>query len=270
MAIITISRGSYSHGKEIAEKVAEKLNYKITSREVILEASKDFNIPEAKLLSAIADPLSIFEMLSYKREKYIAYIEAEILKYLKEDNIVYHGFAGHFFVRDIPHALKVRIIANMDERVKFIMQQENISKKEAVNYIKKIDEGRKKWSRQLYGIDTNDPSLYDLVIHIEKLTIDDAVNIICNAVSLETFKTTPESQSIIEDRAIAAEVKAAIVDIKPDVDVSCKEGVVTIKTTLPVQLDASSLVQEIKEVCSKISKVKEVKVEISPFTIYKR
>jgi len=27
MAIITISRGSYSHGKEVAEKVATKLGY---------------------------------------------------------------------------------------------------------------------------------------------------------------------------------------------------------------------------------------------------
>ncbi|MGO9691663.1 MAG: cytidylate kinase family protein, partial [Syntrophobacteraceae bacterium] len=50
MAIITISRGSYSNGKEVAEKVAQKLGYKCYAREVILEASKEFNIPEIKLV----------------------------------------------------------------------------------------------------------------------------------------------------------------------------------------------------------------------------
>lgn len=37
MAIITISRGSYSRGKEVAEKLASKLNYECVSREIILE-----------------------------------------------------------------------------------------------------------------------------------------------------------------------------------------------------------------------------------------
>ncbi len=270
MAIITISRGSFSHGKKIAEEVAKRLNYKIISREVILEASKDFNVPEAKLLNAIANPISFFERFSYKREKYIAYIEAEILKHLKEDNIIYHGFAGHFFVKDIPHAFKIRIIANLDERIKLVMKEKNISEEEARKFIEELDEARRKWSLQLYGIDTNDPSLYDMVIHIDKLKIENAVNIICDVVKSGIFDATPESQQIIEDKALAAELKAILVDFKPDVEVSCKKGVVTIKTTYPVQLDDSTLAEKIRERCMKNPKVKEVKVEILPFTIYER
>ena len=53
MAIITISRGSYSKGNSVAEKVAQTLGYRCTGREVILEASKEFNIPEVKLVRAI-------------------------------------------------------------------------------------------------------------------------------------------------------------------------------------------------------------------------
>jgi len=52
MAIITISRGSYSMGKAVAEKVAEHLQYTIITREVILDASQQFNIPEIKLVRA--------------------------------------------------------------------------------------------------------------------------------------------------------------------------------------------------------------------------
>ena len=43
MAIITISRGSYSKGKEIAEKVAQQLGYECIARRVLLEASEEFN-----------------------------------------------------------------------------------------------------------------------------------------------------------------------------------------------------------------------------------
>ena len=62
MSIITISRGSYSRGVEIAEKIAKRLGYECISREVLLEASKEFNIPEEKVnimggSTAIGHPL---------------------------------------------------------------------------------------------------------------------------------------------------------------------------------------------------------------------
>jgi hypothetical protein len=49
MPIITISRGSHSRGKCVAEKLAQRLQYGCVSREVLLEASEEFNIPEISL-----------------------------------------------------------------------------------------------------------------------------------------------------------------------------------------------------------------------------
>jgi len=74
MAIITISRGSYSMGKEVAEKVSARLEYECISREVILEASKHYKIPEIKLSRAIHDAPSILNRISGGKQKYIAYI----------------------------------------------------------------------------------------------------------------------------------------------------------------------------------------------------
>ena len=61
MAIITISRGSYSRGKEIAEKVAEKLGYSLLSRDILLQASEEFNIPEIRLVRALHDAPSVLD-----------------------------------------------------------------------------------------------------------------------------------------------------------------------------------------------------------------
>ena len=52
MSVITISRGSYSRGKEVAEKVAKQLGYECISRDILLEASEEFNIPEIRLIRA--------------------------------------------------------------------------------------------------------------------------------------------------------------------------------------------------------------------------
>jgi len=261
LPIITISRGSYTRGKEVSERVAERLGYKCISRDVILEASKEFNVPEIKLIRAIHDAPKILERLGYTKEKYIAYVEAAILRQLREGNTVYCGLAGHFFVKDVKHALKVRIIADLEERVRNEMEREGIPYERALTLIKKDDEERRKWSLHLYGIDTHDPSLYDLVINVKKITIDDAVEIICNAVSLDTFRVTPESQKQIDDLAIAAEVKAAIINIKPDVQVSCTDGVVYVKTRAPL-LKEDSLIKEIRHLAMAIEGVKDVKVDV--------
>src|SRR5208283_3861278 len=164
MGIITISRGSYTKGKEIAEKVAKKLGYECVARETLLEASQEFHVPETKLVRALHDAPSILDRFSYGKEKFLAYYEASFLKHLQKDNIVYHGLAGHFLLKGVSHVLKVRILADMDERVKLEMQREKISEKQAYRLLKNDDEERVKWSKYVYGIDTNDPSLYDLVI----------------------------------------------------------------------------------------------------------
>ena len=51
MGVITISRGSYSKGKEIAEKLAQKLEYDCISREILLKASEQFNVKEVKTVN---------------------------------------------------------------------------------------------------------------------------------------------------------------------------------------------------------------------------
>lgn len=264
MAVITISRGSYSHGKEIAENVAEKLGYDCISREILIEASKDFNIPEIKLFHAIHDSPTFLDRIIFRKEKYIAYIQAAILKHLKKDNVVYHGFAGHFFVQDVAHVLKIRIIASMAERVKVVMQRNRLSREKAVKYIHKIDEQRRKWSQQLYGIETADPTLYDMVINIGHLTLDDAVDIICHKAGLKRFQTTPQSRRKIEDLSLAAIAKAAIIERFPSSQVSCQNAVVCIRIETALALEEKATA-EIKEILKEFAEIKEVRVGVVPF-----
>ena len=73
MSIVTISRGSYSRGKQVAEKLAEALGYECISREIILEASERFNIPELKLVRAIHDAPTILDRFTSGKERFVAF-----------------------------------------------------------------------------------------------------------------------------------------------------------------------------------------------------
>ena len=262
MSIITISRGSYSYGKEVAEKVARKLGYQCCAREVLLAASKEFNIPEIKLLQAVHDPPSILERFSYGKEKFIAYFQAALLQFLQKDNVVYHGLAGHFYVKGVSHVLRVRIIADMKDRVRIVMGLNNISYEDAIERINKDDLARRKWSQNLYGIDTADPILYDLVIHVHKMSVDDAVEVICHTVGLETFKTTFESQKAMEDLVLASEVKTTLLELRPEIQVFVHDGVVTLGASSQIMKDPD-LVREMETITGRISGVKEVNIKPS-------
>jgi cytidylate kinase len=207
MSVIVISKGSYSHGTDVAENVARRLGFDCISRAILLEISKKFNIPEIKLIRSYEDAPSLLERYNFGREKYIAYIRSAILDNLAKGNIVYHGFYGHFFVSNVSHVLKVRIIADMEERVRYMMKRENLSNEEAIKWIERIDEGRRNWSLKLYGIDTWDCRLYDLVIKIGKYTVDDAVDMICQTVRLKAFQPTTTSQAKIEELAMESRLE---------------------------------------------------------------
>ena len=258
MPIVTISRGSYSRGKEVAEKLARKVGYDCVSRDILLEASAEFNIPEIKLVRALHDAPTVLERFTYGKERYLAYLRSSLLQHVLKDNVVYHGLAGHYFLQDIPHVLKVRIIADIEDRVEEEMKRENISAAEARHVLKKDDEERRKWGLQIYGIDTWDSNLYDMVLHIRRLTVEDAVDILFETMQKPAFQTTPTSQKILCDLALSANVLAKLIAIAPKINVRSENGVVYITNTDSALSLTSDLVGEIKEIALKVEGVKEV------------
>lgn len=263
MAIITISRGTYCKGKEVAEGVAGRLGYKCVAREIFIEASKEFNIPEIKLVRAIHDAPSILERFTYGKERYIAYFQSALLRCLQRDDVVYHGLAGHFFLKGISHVLKVRIISDMEDRVRLEMARQNMNKEDALHLLKTDDAERRKWSINLYGIDTSDPILYDLVIHIQKMSVDDAVELICKAAGQECFRTTFESQKAMEDLVLAAEIKATILELNSDIRVSVKDGTVSLGVSGMRMTKDPELMEKIEKITRHIPGVKDVVVKSS-------
>jgi len=259
--IITISRGSYSRGKEVAEKVAKKLGFDCLSRDIVLETAIKYNIPEIKLIRSLHDAPSILDRLMGGKEKYISDFRAVLLEHLKKDNVVYHGLAGQFFLKGIPHVLKIRILGDFERRVQEEMKREGLTEKVARYLLAKDDEERRQWSIHLYGVDTWDPNLYDMVLKIDIISVDCAVEFICNAASRKIFIATEESRSKLNDLSLAAKVQAEIPDghVK---QVTVTKGAVTVFLKPGIK-KKPALIEKMNESISRIDGVSGIQIETS-------
>ena len=213
MAIITISRGTMSGGQKLAQMLCEKLSYRCISREIIIKAADDYGVEEYKLFEAIRKSPTILQKLTFERERYLAYIQASLCEYAKDDNLIYHGHAGHFLLEGVSHVLRFRIVADMPYRIKAAMEKQNLTEKEAEKYIEQVDKERSKWTKFLYGKDWTSPELYDIVINLENTDLDFACEMIQHAIEQPQFQTTPESIKEMNDLLISSRVKAALAGI---------------------------------------------------------
>jgi hypothetical protein len=177
----------------------------------------------------------------------VAYLKAALMKHVQKDNVVYHGLAGHYFLQEIPHVLKVRIVADLTDRIAEEMKRENLSAAAARHILKKDDDERRRWGIQIFGVDTWDPMLYDMVLHIKAIKVDEAVELILQAAKLPGFSTTAPSQKILDDQTLAARVQAALVEEFPTAKVCAKEGdlFVDIKANLTEEQEVMARVRRI-------------------------
>ncbi len=243
MAIVSISRGANSKGQEVAEKVASGLNCRCLAREEVIQNSGLTDVPVREIIQALDEPPSFIERLLGGRVHYITTARAAILSQLNADNVVYHGFAGHYFLKDIPHALKVRVLADMSERVATVVAREGISSEEARDRLSLEDEARRQWGLRVVGVDPEDPSLYDIVLHVGKLGPEDVAEIICDLARDDTFEPTPASQSELIDQALTASVEAVLIDMEVDLDsldMSVHDGNVIVRLYEPRRTRAGS------------------------------
>ena len=236
MAIITISRGTYSGGEDLAKCIADRLGYECIAREVLVEAARDYGADEGRLHKALLERPGLLERLTSERADYIALVQATLCKLVKNDNVVYHGHAGHLLLRGVPHVLRVRVIANMELRVRSAMYREGLTRSQAIEHVAKMDQARSKWTKFLYHVDWQDPSLYDLVVNVDVSGVSSACRIVCTAAGMDEFRTTRESQRVMDDLALSTEVKARIIADKsitsPGVDVTATDGVIITSGTV--------------------------------------
>jgi len=261
MSVITISRGSFSGGKILAECLAQRLGYRCVDRDVIVERAAAYGVSQDDIREALEKPPGFLERFNHKRYLYLALVQAALCEEVRTGNAVYHGLAGHLLLKGGRPILRTRIIAPLEFRIQMVRDRLKYSRRDAIAYVEKVDQERQKWTQFLYGVDWGDPALYDIVINLQFISIEEACRIISTTAMKRCFEFTSECQRVMDDLAVASRVRADLA-INPstsnlEVEVDADGGAVAIRGKIS-NLDQ---VNEVKRIASAVSGVASVNLE---------
>jgi len=258
MPIITISRGTFSGGRDLAEALACDLRIPCISREVLVEAGAQYGAPEAAISAALSHAPSILDRLKRDRDRYLAFIRAVLCKHAREGDLIYHGHAGHHLLAGIRHVIRVRVVADMSYRLSAAIRELNLTKRQAQAHIKKVDGARRKWTRFLHGVAWEDPGNYDVVLNLEHLGIDGACAAVVRLTELPQFQPTDESRKALENLTLQSTVLAALASDErtrdADFRVRAQDGVITVEGVAKL----AEMTDSVDEIASKIEGVTKV------------
>jgi cytidylate kinase len=244
MPIITISRGSFSGGLMLGECLAKRLGYRCIDRDQVVKRAAACGVSEEELRKALEAPPKFFGQSPHTRYVYLALIQAALTAEVSSGEAVYHGLAGHLLLAGIPGVLRTRVIAPMEFRIRMLEQRTGKSRADAIAYIEKMDQDRRRWTHFLYGVNWDDPSLYDLVLNLERMTVDEACEIVCATAEQPSYHVTGATRQAIEDAVLSSRVRAdlAIHADTSDLEVTvvARGGAVSVQGELfaPKQADA--------------------------------
>ena len=210
MPIITIYQGASGEGPELAELVADALGYRCVGREVLVEASRRYGIPEAKLNEIVEKGPHWWERLLQDLRPYRIALQAALCELADDGKLVYHGHMGHELLPGIGHVLKVLMTASIEHRIEQVRVRQNLTDAAARHYLEEIDKARSRRLMAMFGTDWRDPNRYDLVLNMGKMQREGAKRLIVEAATLDEFQPTAASSQAFDDLSLACRVHAAL------------------------------------------------------------
>ena len=204
MSIVTISRGSFSNGRMLAECLAKSLGYRCVDRDVVVERAAAHGLSQEDLRAALEKPPGLLDRFREKRYLYLVLIQSALVAEVRSGNVVYHGNAGHLLLKGVPGVLRVRIITPLAARIAKAQDRLKLTHSEALDYISRADQDRRKWTQYLYGVDWGDPALYDIVLNLELMGLPEACATVAELARQASFAFTERCQSALADLGAAS------------------------------------------------------------------
>ena len=263
MPIITIFSGGYCQENPVVQEVISRTGYRqIDDDEIVSEASRRSSISESKIQRAFSARVSVFNKFTLEKERSLAFIKLSIADAISIDNAVITCNSGLLIPPGISHILKICLIASTAYRTRLAAEQEGVSEKDAAKVVQRREEDCAFWTKSLFGIDDPwDPYLYDIVIPVDKMSVQNAADLIAENAARDIIQPTAESKKALEDFRLAAETEAALAEQGHIVGVSAKNGDIVLTINKHV-LRLNRLQEELKSIAQNITGVRSVETKI--------
>lgn len=201
MAVVTISRQFGAGGHTLGKIVADKLGCSFVDEEIIQMVAKKARVSTnwvesvekeagGRLLKFITGlvPRSFIDLVLnddrgyIDEEIYVDLLHEIISRIADEGNAVIIGRGSQYILRDHEDTFHVLLIAQMDDRVKFMETHYDLSPKEAATVVSRQDKRRINLYRKFGKEDYDQPHLYHLVINTSKQSLEKGCRLICSLV----------------------------------------------------------------------------------------
>ena len=198
--VITISREVGSGGRTIGRKLAEKLGVRFCDKNLINAlvdkfklSTGDIEMVKGQKKNWLADLLEKYtpvphagaigstgvEFSTAVTNEDLFKAESEILRGLADaSSCVIAGRSGFFILKDHPNKLDIFIQSSFSNRVSRVMERQGKNAEEAEKIIRRVDEMRENYVQRYTSTSRYDSRNYDLVLNVDGLSSDEAVDII--------------------------------------------------------------------------------------------
>lgn len=205
---ITISRMTGSGGRALAARLAELLErelpthcpWTVFDRTLMERVMEDHNLPKrmAEALpeahkSLLTDTIEELFGLHPPTYTMVQQTSETIWRIAQLGNAIVIGRGANVITAKLENVFHLRLVGSLEERIRRIREMYKMSETEARDLINKEDAGRRKYLKEHFDKNIDDPLLYHLVINTDRLSCDEAAALVASAV-LRQFK--PASQSL--------------------------------------------------------------------------
>ncbi|MDD2581714.1 MAG: cytidylate kinase family protein [Desulfuromonadaceae bacterium] len=273
MAIITVSREMGTGAYHIASEVAQKLKYTLVDGERIKSLAAKYSLTPDVLTMVDEKPPSYVTAEDRKRAAALNVIELIILELSRKGNVVIYGRGGQDLLKDCKNILRLRFIADFEERVERFAEREWIDPDMARSLIRRSDHQRGGFTHFYYDRAWDDPNYYDLVFNTSRLSAPTIIDCIIAAAKEPSIKDSDKSTVALIDSAILTKkIEAALLnapfleDYRP-FSISVQKGAVSISGYIVSEAQKKAAIDIIKSVKGVTSVTEDI--HVFDYKVYK-
>ena len=197
--VVTVAAEHGAAGDLVAPRVAEALGVPFLDRALptALAAIDDESKRPSELIGSLARASSMFAGEPVERmDLDDGRIRAELAEFLARastDGGVVLGRGGMIVLADAPAALHVLLTGDREGRVERVAEREGVDRDEARRRVRGHDRARREYVRRAFGVESDDRSLYHLIVDAVALGIDASVELVVVASRARTTQPPNES-----------------------------------------------------------------------------
>jgi cytidylate kinase len=212
MHFITFSRKMGANGSEIARQVAEKLGYNFYDTEAIEKAAREMGFLESVKEIDKKVP-SIFQRLfTHKPTIELDRLTSVIYELALKGDAVFLGRGSQILLKSFNCALHIRVVASLEKRVQNLLER-GFHREAALKVIEQTDHERGSFIKFAFGVDWENPGLYDVILNMDKLSVQLALNIVIQMARSEDIKVCSiDAMKSIEMMGLTHRAEAALIE----------------------------------------------------------